>query len=113
MHRTALIAGLALAAAPAAAQSPGEDVRCLLASNIFAQQEKDPAKKQVATYASFFYLGRVGTLTEAQLRTLIPAQARVITPANAGPEMTACARRMQQAGTAVQALSQQLRPPAK
>ena len=56
MRGAALIV-LALAGAPAAAQAPNEDVKCLLASNLFVKNEQDAAKKQIAVFSSY-YLSR-------------------------------------------------------
>jgi hypothetical protein len=96
---------LMLAASPADAQSTNEDVKCLLASNVFVKAEKDPGKRQVAVLSSFFYLGRVDArLAGAQLGAAMKAQAPTITPQTAGPIMTACAKRLQSAGMAVQTI---------
>jgi hypothetical protein len=54
----ATVAALAFAA-PVAAQSVNDDVRCLLAANVFARAEKDQAKRQLSASASIFYLGRL------------------------------------------------------
>ena len=102
-------ASMIFAAAPAIAQGADGDVRCLLASNLFTKAEKDPAKRQVAVLASYFYLGRVdGRLSGTQLAAALKAQAPAITPQAAGPIMTACAKRVQSAGTAMQMLGKQL-----
>ena len=105
--RAILIMAAALTAAPAAAQTGEQDVRCLIVSNIFSQSEKDPAKRQVVTAARLFYLGRVDArMSGPALRTALVAQAKGITAQNAGPAMTACARSMQGKMAALQALSQ-------
>jgi hypothetical protein len=112
MMKRSLLAGLAcslMASAPASAQTADEDVRCLLASNLFVGSEKDPAKRQVAVLSSYFYLGRVdGRLSGPQLAAALKAQSRTITAANAGPTMTGCAKRLQGAGLAIQMLGRQL-----
>ena len=100
---------LVLASTPAAAQGADQDVRCLLASNLFTKAEKDPAKRQVAVLSSYFYLGRVdGRLAGAQLAAALKSQAPAITAQTAGPIMTACAKRLQSAGVAMQMLGKQL-----
>ena len=86
-------AGAVIAAGPVAAQNTDQNVRCLITSNVFATQEKDPAKKQVAVSSAFFYLGRLDTKTNpAQLKAQIVAQGKTLTPQTAGPVMTACAQ---------------------
>jgi hypothetical protein len=97
----------ALMAAPATAQTAEQDVRCLIVSNIFSQSEKDAAKRQVASAARLFYLGRVDArIAGPTLKNSLVAQAKGITSENAGPAMTACARSMQGKMAALQALSQ-------
>jgi hypothetical protein len=91
-------------AAPLAAQSVDEDVRCLLASNVFARGEKDPGKKQLAMAASVFYLGRLDArISTMQLKTAVAAQSKTMTAASLGPTMTACAKRLRDKGVALQA----------
>lgn len=100
---------LVLAGSPAAAQNSNEDVRCLLASNLFTKAEKDPAKRQVAVLSSYFYLGRVdGRLSGQQLAAALKAQAPTIKPESAGAIMTLCAKRLRSAGMAMQTLGKQL-----
>jgi len=63
--------------APAWAQTPDQDVRCLLASNVFATQEKDATKKQIAQTAALFYMGRLDArLSIAELKSRILTEAR-------------------------------------
>jgi hypothetical protein len=108
MRGAALIV-LALAGAPAAAQAPNEDVKCLLASNLFVKNEQDAAKKQIAVFSSYYYLGRVDArLSGAQLSAALKATAPTITAQTAGPIMTACAKRLQGATMAIQTLGKSL-----
>lgn len=104
-----LIAAAALLVAPAAiAQTPNEDVRCLIASNIFANSEKDAAKRQAAGAARLFYLGRVDArVSGGSLPNALTTEARGISAANVGPIMTGCIKSMQGKMTALQAISQQ------
>jgi hypothetical protein len=103
---------LALTNAPAAAQTANDDVKCLLASNLFVKAEKDPGKHQVAVLTSYYYLGRVDArLAGAQLTAALKAQAPTITADNAGPTMTACAKRVQSATMAIQTVGKSLAPP--
>ena len=102
-------AALVLTAGAAQAQGPDQDVRCMIASNLFVKAEKDPARRQVAMLASYFYLGRVDArLSGAGLAGALKAQSAAITPASAGPVMTECAKRMQSAGMAMQTLGRQI-----
>ncbi|HEU4967992.1 hypothetical protein [Sphingomonas sp.] len=102
-------AALALTNAPAAAQTANDDVKCLLASNLFVKAEKDPGKHQVAVLSSYYYLGRVDArLSGTQLSAALKAQAPTINAENAGPTMTACAKRVQGAATAIQALGKSI-----
>jgi hypothetical protein len=103
---------LALTSAPAAAQSPNDDVKCLLAANLFVKAEKDPGKHQIAVLSSYFYLGRVdGRRSGAQLTAAMKATAPTITADAAGPIMTACAKRVQSAAMAVQTIGKSLTAP--
>lgn len=91
------------------AQAADEDVRCLLASNLFVKTEQDPGKRQVALLSAYFYLGRVdGRLAGAQMSSALKAEAAQLTPQTAGPTMTACAKRVQSAGTAIQVMSKEM-----
>ena len=102
-------AALVLTGAPAAAQGANEDVKCLLASNLFVKNEKDAAKRQVAVFSSYYYLGRVDArLTGAQLSAALKATAPTITPQTAGPTMTACAKRLQSATMAIQTIGKSI-----
>lgn len=104
--------GVALAAigitTPVVAQSIDSDVRCLLAANVFARQEKDPARKQIAAAASVFYLGRLDArISNEQLKTAVLAQAKIMPAASLGPTMTDCAKHLQQKGLALNTLAAQ------
>lgn len=106
-----LIAAAAMLAAPATAvaQTPAQDVRCLIASNIFANTEKDAAKRQAAGAARLFYLGRVDArVNGASLPGALTAEARGITAANVGATMTSCIKSMQGKMAALQTISQQV-----
>ena len=99
----------AIAVEPAIAQSADQDVRCLLASNIFATQEKDPAKKQMSIGAAFFYLGRLGArVSPAQLKTQIIAQGKTLNAQTAGPLMTSCVREIGAKQQMMQAVGKEL-----
>lgn len=109
--RNAIVAAAAMmmTTAPTAAQAPADDMKCMLASNLFVKAEKDASKRQVAVLASYYYLGRVDArMSGAQLSAAMKAQAPSITPQTAGPIMTACAKRLQSAGMAIQTIGSQL-----
>ena len=116
------IAAIAIAT-PALAQSADTDVRCLLLSSAFSRMEKDPGRKQVAEVAAIYYFGRVDTrLAGAALKNQILAQGKMLNGANAGQQMTVCAKQMQVRRKAFQALGQSIikqpipgitRPPTK
>lgn len=117
------IAAIAGMATPALAQSADNDVRCLLLSSAFSRMEKDPGRKQVAEVAAIYYFGRVDTrLSGLPLKNQILAQGKSLSGANAGQQMTACAKQMQARRQAFQALGQSIvkqappgitRPPVK
>ena len=112
MLRQFLSAALAVTiAAPLAAQTVEQDVKCAVASNFFMKQEKDPGGQQLAKSASFYYLGRLDTrLSVAQLNSALMAQGRVMKTADLAPTMTACASRL---ANKVQALQASGGTPAK
>jgi hypothetical protein len=112
MRRTALLAAAIAVAAPLApvtAQVADQDLRCLLAANVFARAEKDAKRKQVAVVATFFYLGRIdGRLTPAQLKARMLAVGKTLNTKNAGEIMTGCARTLQQRELAFQGIGKEL-----
>ena len=109
---SAVVAAL-LAAAPANAQA-GNDVKCLLASNLFTKAAKDPKARTAAEASKLYYLGRIhGRLNAAQLKAELLAQQKTITPKNAGVVMNACARQMEAGIKMVQSVTQQLTPKKK
>ncbi|WP_294394768.1 hypothetical protein [uncultured Sphingomonas sp.] len=112
MPRLLTLAAAAVAAVTATslpAQGADQDVRCLMASNLFSQAEKDPTRKQVALVSSFFYMGRLdGRVTPAQLKAQILAQGKTLTTKNAGETMTACAKNVQGKQALIQGIGKQL-----
>jgi hypothetical protein len=85
------------------------DVKCLLASNIFAKGANDDKAKRVAEAGAYFYLGRIdGRYNVARLKLALAAQRKTITNANASAIMSACARYMADSSKALQDLSEQL-----
>ncbi len=107
-----IVALIALTGLSGAARAANEDVRCLLASNLFAKAEKEPGKRQVALLSAYFYLGRVDArLSGQQLAVALKAEASTMTPESAGPTMTACAKKVQSAGAAIQVMGKGLQAP--
>jgi len=105
MRIGAALAALAFAA-PVAAQSVDEDVRCLLAANVFARAEKDPAKRQLSSAASIFYLGRLDArISNERLKAAVQAQAKTMQASSLGPTMTNCAKHLTDKGLAMRAFS--------
>jgi hypothetical protein len=91
------------------AQALNRDVRCLMASNVFAQAEKDAQRRQIALGAHFFYLGRLdGRLNPAQLKAQILAQGRTLTKDNLAQTMNDCAKTVQTKELAVAELGREL-----
>lgn len=106
---TSIIAlALCTFAAPALAQSAASDVRCMLVSNVFAKNDKNPQAKQIASAAGLFYSGRVSALPKATIQSALAAEVKELTPANAAPAMTSCAQRMSQALQQLQTLGTEL-----
>lgn len=101
------------------ANAADEDVRCLLASNLFAKAEQEPAKRQVAMLSAYFYLGRVdGRMSGRELAMALQSEAGALTSESVGPTMTACAKKVQGAATAIRLMGQGIQkggslPPGK
>ena len=91
---TALAAALLATGGAASAQS-STDVQCIVVANAFANQAKDANAQKVAEAAVFFYLGRLGNLTSAQLKAQLDAQTKTLNNQNAGPTMQKCAAGVQ------------------
>jgi len=110
MARLLVMIGAALAGvactAPVVAQTVDSDVRCLLAANVFARAEKDPAKRQISMAASVFYLGRLDArISNEQLKTAVQAQAKTMPASSLGPTMTGCVKRLTDKGVAMRAFA--------
>jgi hypothetical protein len=90
----ALAAALLATSGGASAQS-ASDAQCIVLSNAFAGQAKDAQAKELAEASLYFYLGRVGNVTAAQLKASLDSQAKTLTQATAGPAMNKCAAAIQ------------------
>lgn len=116
MKFAAISIGLAtavLTATPAQAQA-NNDVRCLLASNLFAKAAKEPKARTAAEAGKLYYLGRIhGRLSPEQLKAQLVSQQKTITQKNAGDVMNGCARQMDNGIKMIQSVTQQLLPKKK
>jgi hypothetical protein len=92
----ALATALLTISGAAAAQS-ASDAQCLILSNAFAKNTKDPQQQKAAEASMYFYLGRVsgGTASPAQLKSLLDSQAKLITDATAGGTMNNCVKTLE------------------
>lgn len=91
----ALGAALLASGAGASAQS-ATDAQCIVLSNAFAAQAKDPKAQKIAEATIYFYLGRIAnTMTAPQLKTLLETQGKTLNQQNAGPTMEKCAAAVQ------------------
>jgi hypothetical protein len=101
-----LVAAIAFASVAAGAQTVADDARCLLVSSSYARGSKDPKAQAVAQTAAAFYLGRVdGRYPPAALKTAFAAELKLVNGGNAGAIMNACAARIGQAETRIQAIA--------
>ena len=108
--QAATIFAASVLATPASAQA-GNDVQCLLASNLFAKAAKDPKARTAAEASKLYYLGRIhGRLNATQLKAELLAQQKAISPKNAGAIMNGCARQMESGIKLIQSVTQQLAP---
>ena len=103
-----------LATGGAAAAQTASDAQCIVLSNAFAGQAKDAQAKELAEASLYFYLGRVGNMTAAQLKTLLDAQTKTLTQAAAGPAMNKCAATIQAKVDLLKSIAASAKPaPAK
>jgi hypothetical protein len=106
----AIILGASIIPTPASAQAVN-DVKCLLASNLFSKAAKDPKARTAADASKLYYLGRIhGRLNATQLKAELLAQQKGISPKNAGAIMNGCARQMESGIKMIQGVTQQLAP---
>ena len=92
-----VIAGAAvlLTGTAASAQSL-TDAQCIIVSNAFASQAKDPNQQKAAEAAVYFYLGRVKDgVTTPQLKALFDQAAKPLSDATIGPKMNDCMKGLQ------------------
>jgi hypothetical protein len=105
---TIAVAAVLLTSSAAAAAQSASDAECILLSNVFANNTKDPTAQKAAEAALYFYLGRVSDkTTAAQLKALFEAQAKTLDDKTAGPKMNACVQALQTKVKMMQSLSPQ------
>lgn len=99
----------AAAGAPLSAQDAASDVKCFMASNVFAKAAPDDKGKEAAIRTRFYYLGRVEVrLTPAQLKAALAAQGKSFDMATAATTMNACVERLDASARSVQAIGAEL-----
>ena len=98
--------------APAAAQATN-DVRCLMASNFFARAAKDEKVRKAAEVNKFYYLGRLSTHLNQQVRAQMIAEGKTLNAQNAGKVRDACAAQMRLVAAKVEAVGKQAAPGKK
>ena len=99
------LAGALLATASAASAQTAADAQCIVVSNVFAGQAKDPQAQKMAEASLYFYLGRISSqITSAQLKALLDAQMKTLTKENAGAAMDKCTAAIQAKITMLQSL---------
>ena len=105
--RIAAAAALLMASGAATAQS-ATDAKCIILSNLFAQQAKDANQQKAAEAAFYFYLGRIGSQASAtSLKALMDQQAKTLTDATAGPAMNNCVKDLQSRVQLIQSIAPQ------
>jgi hypothetical protein len=105
--------GLVLAAAPVGAQALDPDVKCMLASDVFARNEKDPGRKQLAVVSGLFFFGRIdGRLSAPQIKTQLAAAQKTLKPNDLPPIMNDCVKRFQARNVALQEIGKSIAPSA-
>src|SRR4051794_17028236 len=92
----ALATALLTVSGAAAAQN-ASDAQCLILSNAFAKNTKDPQQQKAAEASMYFYLGRIsgGSSSPAQLKSLLDAQAKLITQQTAPTTMNNCVKTLE------------------
>lgn len=111
--KIAIAAALVTASGAAAAQT-ATDAQCLLLSNAFAKDAKDPKAQKAAEASVYFYLGRISQQeTAAQLKTVLDQASKSITQANAGTLMDGCVKTLQGRLDLVQSIAAPEQPKGK
>jgi hypothetical protein len=90
-----LAAATLFTATGAAAASSANDARCFVLSNVYASDTSDPKAQKIAEAAFYFYLGRIGPATGAEIKTIFEQQGETITDSTAGGLMDRCVKEFQ------------------
>lgn len=109
----ALAAAALLGTSGAAVAQGATDARCVILSNVFAKAAKDPQAQKMAEASMYFYLGRMGSASSAQLKSMFDAQSKTITDANAGTLMGECVKALQSEMQQIQTIAGQSQPAAR
>ena len=100
-----ILAAAALFTATGAAAAPSaHDARCVVLSNVYASDTSDPKAQKIAEAAFYFYLGRIGPATGAEIKTMFAQQGKTITDATAGGLMDGCVKEFQSRLQLIQSL---------
>ena len=110
--RFALAATALLSLSSAATAQSATDARCVILSNVFAKQAKDDDLRKLAEASMYFYLGRIGHATSAQVKAQFDQQSKTITDTNAGGLMADCVKGFQSELQLVQSLAGQAVAPS-
>jgi hypothetical protein len=97
----------------AAAAPSANDARCVVLSNVYASDATDPKAQKVAEASFYFYLGRIGPATAAEIKTMFEQQGKTITDATAGGLMDGCVKEFQARLQLIQSLGSPPRVPQK
>jgi hypothetical protein len=96
----------------AAAPSP-TDARCVVLSNVYASDSKDPKAQKIAEASFYFYLGRIGQVTAPEIKAMFEQQGKTITDATAGGLMDGCVKEFQARLQLIQSLGSPQAPQKK
>jgi hypothetical protein len=108
-----LAATALLATGSAATAQSASDLQCIVVSNAYAAQAKEPRAQKVAQASVYFYLGRIAnSMTAAQLKAGLEAQAKTLTDASAPGIMNNCAAAIQAKVTMLESLAAPAKPAA-
>lgn len=104
----AAIASLAIASV-ASAQTPDNDMRCLLVAHGFTAVGKTEAEKKVAGLTEAFYLGRISTrMSSAAMQAAMRSQGKGVPVQQAAKIMMTCAAQAERSNRELQAAARSL-----
>ena len=97
LPRLLLMVAASLPAAGAQAQTVSEDAQCLFLSNAYASRATDPARRQLASSAGAYFLGRLdGRASPAAIRAAFAESSKLRTT-EASALMNTCVQRAERA----------------